>query len=294
MEERRVFDLPNEEQFLLLLDVCIELSKSLSGKAATERLIYSTNVFTKQVLAAYTLWGVTHPSPFPELKALSTDGRMHDFSSAYVLLRSMYETVLSSNYILLDSAFQSAQHVVVEVAELHAMKEQAYLLRNMRSKHPEAIQILDSLPGKMKTIEEHSEFKYLPESIQNYVRADGLQQRNWHKENNESLSVLAGFHKTLHTHYYKYFSNYAHSDPLSVRQVGAVRNPSDAENMISSVSYYALSFLGKSLRIHQKVSDSEGMRFAISQELSDIIKFWDAMSQLDLSEQDLDNNNPAS
>ena len=293
MDRRRVYKLPSEEQFRLLLDECIELSKSLSGKTAPDRLIYSAGVFTKQVLVAYTLWGITHPSPHPELKALSQDATLQDFPSAFVLLRSMYECVLNSNYILLGSEFQSARHVVIEVARLHAMREQAYLLRSMKSKRPEATMILDDLPVRRKSIEEHSEFKYLPESVRNYVRADDLQKSNWHKKNNESLAVLAGFHETMHAQYYKYFSNYTHSDPLSVQQVDAVRSPLDSENMISSAFDYASSFLGKSLRIHREVSESDGMRFAISQEASDIIDSWDDISKHDLSQEDFGNNNPA-
>lgn len=270
-----IFDVDSREQFRRLLDECIGVSVllSVSGKEGSERLRYSTGVFTKQVLSGHTIWSICKPLPRPELPAMQRDV-LHDFSSAFVVLRSMYEAVFYPYYVLCSDDFANARNVVVLVAELHAERERLCLANNMHSSSDKIAEVVNRLTALKSGIMNDVEFNALPQHVQAYVKTDNSVVRRWCTCKVEDMAVAAGFHESKHLQYYKFFSNYAHSDPLAVQQVEAIRSPADADQMASSIPDYATNFLSRALELHRDVCSSEGLPFDISSDAAELIRFW--------------------
>lgn len=278
-----LYNLPHKDKLQLLFKQSHELQRKIAGIPSNDRLEYAIGVLTAQSLKAYSIWSICNPVPRPEL--LESVGVISDFSSGNVLLRSMYEAVLVSRYILLDDEFSKSRRIVVSVARLHGKREQYMLLKNMGSKRPEMANLEINLSRLKQFILDHNEFKYLPTFSQEYTRRSDIPNSKWHKKSTEQLAIRAGFHKTQHLQFYKYFSNYTHADPYAIDQISAVRQPAEAEEMTKQLYSHTENFLSVSLDIHLSVLNSENNDIPISREALEIIKLWKYIDSQDLAEE---------
>lgn len=195
----------------------------------------------------------------------------------------MYEAIFVSRFLLLDKEFEDCRNVIVKVARLHADRERYLLLTNMKSKRPEMENLREDLKKLKKDILEHEEFHSLPSYAQVYTNRDGINNSKWHNKSRKQLAKSAGFHLTVDLQYYKYFSNYTHSDPYSIQQISAIRDPSQSRSLTENLYDIAENFLSVSLANHLEVCESEGISLSISDESKDIIRLWKEFNICDLS-----------
>jgi hypothetical protein len=273
----------SESDFQTLLDESITAGKKLTGIEGPPRLIYSTGVFTKQLLTSYTLWRVMHPAPTLGLDSLKDGQIIHDFPSAFVLIRSLYETMLQAYNTVLSKDYSQARNVVMSVARLHSLRERLTLANNMNSKHEVVLQMREEIGPLRERIFVHDEFEHLPKAVRRYVKEPQVTNRSWHSKSVSTLAEEAGIHATWHLQYYNYLSNYTHADPMSIEQVEAVRSPAEPANLIDIAYDFGCNFLGRSLRYHSIVCTEEGHEAAISDESSAVIDFWVKLNTHEMS-----------
>jgi len=276
-----IYEMSDRDRFALLFRECHEVQRMIKGRPTNEKFEYAIGIFTAQNLKAYTIWSICNPMPKSEI--LDENGVIHDFHSGNIILRAMYEAILVSRFLLLDKEFEKCKSVIVKVARLHASRERYLLLTNMKSKRPEMEDLKEDLKNLKKEILEHEEFHSLPSFIQAYTNRDGIKNSKWHNKSRQKLAKSAGFHMTVDLQYYKYFSNYTHSDPFAIEQIRAIRHPSQSQALTENLYDIAENFLSVSLSNHLEVCESEGIALSISDETKDIIRHWKEFNKCDLS-----------
>lgn len=292
------YDLNNNEKLLLLFKESHQLQRKIAGRPSNNRLEHAISIFTAQSLKAYTIWAICNPLPRNEI--LENNGIIHDFPSGYVLSRSMYETILVSRFPLLDEEFVNSRNAIVLVAILHGYREQNLLLTNMQSKNPKFEEIKAGLKQLKEDILKHPEYISLPQYARDYTNRDDIPNQKWFPRKlptiklgaeSEKISVMeelalrAGFHASQHLNYYKYFSNYVHSEPFALNQIGAVRSPEQSKELTNNLYSYAENFLSVSLDIHLEVCKSEGIKVSISDDALEIIKLWKYINSEDMAKE---------
>lgn len=288
------YNMKSREKLLLLFKESHTLQERISGRPTNDRLEYAIAVFTAQSLKAYTIWSICNPLPRSDI--LENRGVIHDFQSGYVLLRSMYETTLVSRFILLDDEFKNTRLAIVMVAKLHGYREQNWLLTKMKSTNPMLGEIKERIKQSKTEILQHDQFYSLPDYAQDYVKKDDIPNGPWlprefktilpSGENvkisrMQELASRADFHESQHFQYYKYFSNFVHSDPFAIMQIGAVKHYGDSERMTKKLYYHAENFLAISLHYHLAICKSEGITFDASVEAREIIETWQYINSQD-------------
>lgn len=293
-----IYNMTSRQKLLLLFKESHLLQRKIAGHPSNDRLNYAIAVFTAQSLKAYTIWSICNPLPRSEI--LENNGVIHDFQSGYVLLRSMYETVLVSRFILLDEEFANSRIAVVKVAQLHGLREQNWLLTKMKSTNPMLNEIRVHLTNLKTEILEHDQYNGLPSYAQEFVKMKDIPNSQWFPRKLETikpsespelvatmeeLALRAGFHVSQHFQYNKYFSNYIHSDPFAIMQIGAVEYFGDSQQMTGNLYYHAENFLAVLLDIHIAVCKSEDISLDITDESSEIIKLWQYINSRDWTEE---------
>lgn len=283
-----IHKMSDRDRFVLLFRECHELQRQIFGRPSNINFEYAIGVFTAQNLKAYTIWSICNPVPRQEI--FDNNGVVQDFHSGNIILRAMYETILVSRFLLLDQEFKECRSVIVKVARLHGYREQHLLLTNMNSKLPEMENLKENLKKSKKEILEHEEFHRLPLYAQAYVNRDDIPNSKWYHKSREQLAKSAGFHKTVDLQYYKYFSNYTHSDPFAIQQISAIRHPSHSQDLTERLYQHAENFLSVSLALHLEVCKLEGMVLSLSNETEDLVKYWKKFNLLDLSLENFEDN----
>lgn len=270
-----IYEMSHRDKLALLFRESHKLQEVTTGLSGTDRLIHAVSVFLSQSLKVYSIWSICNQVPRKEI--LENQRVIDDFSSGFVLLRSMYETLLASRFLLLDNEFSECRDIIVKVARLHGAREQNLLLTRVKSTKPEAKYIKSYCPRLKDELLKHNEYENLPQFAKDYIEKPDIPNHNWYSKKKFPLKELAhrvGINETIHLQFYKYFSNYTHSDPFALIQIGAIRDPMEARKMIDIVYWLAENFITISINIHRKVCDSEDISLHISEEVLELIEFW--------------------
>lgn len=256
-----------------LIKECISIDDQLVGKNVNQLLFYSGGFFTKQELNAITIYNICRPLPRPELFGHDKP-YAPDFASGFVVARSMYETVLNSNYVLLSNEFANCRDLLMKIIELHSLRERIRFGENMKSTNPKLEAIRQAAQSLERSVISDQNFDALPQLTQKFVKKIGKNVWEWHNNSVKDLALKAGFHETWHEQYYGYFSNYAHSNPITAEQIGWIRSPGEADELASILPDLVENFLGRSLDIHEKACRAGGLPFKISDRTKSTIEFW--------------------
>lgn len=270
----------DKTSYLKLIQECMSVDEIVQKCTPNDRLDYSVGVFLRQELSAITLYCIFEPVSRPDI--FGAENSINDFQSGFVISRSMYETVLMSNYILLGEQIQHYKNALLMVARLQALRERIRFAQNMKSQNPRA-KLFEEQSKKLKEeIIAHSEFSSLPSISREYVKESGKQHWKWHEYGMEDLARFAGFHKTWHTQYYGFLSNYSHANPLSIEQVESVRSPRQAEDMASILPDYGENFLSRSLDIHVRVCQDQGIDIEMPANSKKCVDMWKELNSKEM------------
>ena len=290
------YDMTSMERLLLLYKESQKLQKEIGRRPSNNRLNYVTSIFAAQNHKAYTIWSICNPLPRSEL--LENSSVIHDYQSGYVLLRSMYETILVSRFILIDDQFANSRMVIVEIAHLHGLREQNWLLSKLK-RGPRSDEVKADITRLKAEILQHPQYNSLPQFAKDYVNRNDIPNGPWLPKKlkttqpiceNKDISTMeelahrVGFHESQHFQYHKYFSNYIHSDPFVIMQLAAVMHLGETEQMTERLYYHAENFLAISISNYLAILDSESVIFKVSEKVNEIINFWKQYNSRDWQE----------
>jgi len=257
------------------LGECIDLARDRPSADGNRRLVYSNNVFKRQILAAYTALSVFDP-PKHDIPSLR-GGRIYgDFPTAALILRGMYECFLEGRYILMDTDFHNCRDVVIDAAILHAQRERLAMAKLERHRPhllvSNAMSVLDTAASAM----DNEQYSSLPTGVRNYIaRATCLPNKAWHGKKLEKLALRAGIQRSHHRSLYKYCSNHAHCNAYSLQQIGSVTSASDVEGeLVPGLCAYTIHMLYFAVDLFRAVQQDEGYSVHLSQGLSEEVGDW--------------------
>jgi len=247
-----------------------------------DRVGYANAIFTRQILSAYAVYCLSYPTPRKEFKSLNNK-IFYDFPSCFAILRCMYENLIKANFILLNDKFKVVKNIILDVASLHAVREQIILFDNKRRSSHKFQELKEKHEKLIDELKEHNEYNNLDCNIRKYIEIYNGKNNKWYPDKLEDIAVLAGFHRNKHLYYNKYYSNYIHSDPLSIKEVRAVRNSSDTEQSISSAIDCTINFLSMTLNFYMNFCNNENIIIELSEYSKGLIDKWIDENQKDLS-----------
>ncbi|MEE8577663.1 MAG: DUF5677 domain-containing protein [candidate division Zixibacteria bacterium] len=269
-----MYDLKNIQTMFLDLQNVVEesvsVSKQINGEEASERCWFIGRFITEQARTSVTIWTVINPQPRPDLACL--DGKANvDISSAWVLLRSLYERLLQWQWVFCNDEFEHCPNIIIDIANIHSTREREKVSANLDD-HKGVLEAVNLRQQMCDEIYEHEEFDDLPEDQKRYVESVGT--GNWPPMKVIDLAKKCGFSRSQHDAIYAYASQHAHGRPRGLLQVAT---PSGAAMMMLGGMFYASGILSLSLDVCRKAIAAEGVTIQLSQKAEGIAAQFEEM-----------------
>lgn len=241
---------PTKETFNALIAFSLKIISDHTNIQTDRRGEFADNFLTKNTINAITISNIVFPNPI-QLPIISISPLLlYDLSSAYVLVRSLFESYINFHYLLIDKSTPEEKELKYLLWDRHVFTERIKMsrYRNTVRYHIEADEKL--VANLINQINSNAHFKSLSLNDQKRIL----------KENKYSLlfvpekSIRAGINENHTRFLYKFLSNYAHSDPFSIMQFNAVTNSGEAKGLIEGLPLiYAEAFLSLSISLYSNI-----------------------------------------
>lgn len=261
--------------FEKILNISIFLSKLTKKVSCSRKASECSYFFQKNILSAYTVYSIYYPKAVIELPALSKGTVLQDFPSAFVIVRSMFETYINMYFLLFDSDSEDEIEFRLDMWEKHGLIEQTTLL-NYRDVHKDNIDVnlneIEELRNKIKGSEY---FQNLSEPDKQLLDNSG----KWTRLNKIQLAEKAGISLSLSEFIYKFLSNYTHSEAFSLMQIKSVSSFDDSIQLSTLPKMFAEMFLALTLCQFTKLNLFDKKILTKDRDIIRIIRFWSIASR---------------
>lgn len=106
------------ESFKKVLESAIKISKLTTGLPCTRAQEMAADFLTKNVLTSITLWNIFNPPIIKDSAILGQHSGIYDFPSANVLIRSLFESYINLNYLLIDPTTEEEREFRLDLWDL--------------------------------------------------------------------------------------------------------------------------------------------------------------------------------
>lgn len=219
-----VFEFGSKNSLFLLIRRSTKINKDTTGTEEDESKRIAHIFFSRNLLTTITIWNIIEPPPLmiPEFRSEMT--QFHDASSAFTLVRNLFESYVNMHHLLIDNQNESERELKLLLWNRHYREE--------RKKMAEFRSLKDIKLEKEKTEIEEINRKILQN--QHYKTLKKGQQK--HIEDNKNWSLLNFIERAKRSniqekqvqYMYKFLSNYAHSESFAIMQYSSIKNPNEA------------------------------------------------------------------
>ncbi|QQS37587.1 MAG: hypothetical protein IPM56_06435 [Ignavibacteriales bacterium] len=261
--------------FEKILDISIYLSK-LTRKVSCSRKASECSIFfQKNILSAYTVFTIYNPKPVISLPALSVGAVFQDFPSAFVIVRSMFESYINMCYLLFDSVSEEEIEHRLDLWEKHGLVEQNILLK-YRNVHKEKInENLSDIEEIRSKILKSKHFINLSDSDKQSISYSD----KWTRLNKMQLAEKAEISLSLSQFIYKFLSNYTHSEAFSLMQIKSVSSFDESVQLSTLPKLFAEMILALTLCKFTKLNLFDKKILTKDKEIIRIIRYWSITSK---------------
>lgn len=260
-----------EHSFEKLLNHSIFVSKETTGIQCSRAEQEASVFLQKNILSAYTVYNIQNPKPNDVFPALKKGSLLHDFASAYVLVRSMFEAYVNMYYLLINPSSDEEREFRLDRWEKHALTERQKMAESLGSSNPILTKDKEHISRFTKNILSSEYFRNLEPSQQQSIR-------NSHKWT--SLKVIeradkAGIHRSQSEYIYKFLSNYTHSESFSIMQLSSIENAKQPLEFCRIPVHYAEMFLALTLSAFSRLNPLDKKLVMQNEEIFNVLVFWE-------------------
>lgn len=258
-----------DNEIRILLQTALSISSNLRGIDCDRRQSELSGLFMKQVLHCYTFFNIINPQPNSKLS--SSEAVFYDFSSANIIVRSVFETYVNmlTLYDFTNSNTENVKEFYLDLWDLHALCERRRIskvfqgsdfLNNLNTNRKEKLDDNEkSINYFCKKILDNPFLKQLDKPEQNSIKSKLMNSANgylhWQKESIETRAEKYGISKSIIDYLYKYTSAYVHSTSLANMQMLAPQNEEEYLFMLEVPKNFIIIFLSQTINKYNDVID---------------------------------------
>jgi len=236
--------------------------------------------FQKTVQNAYSLFHICNPTPNHIFSSLSKNALIYDFTSANVIVRSMFEAYINMYFLLLDKISDEERNFRLDRWEKHALTERKIIVEALGSKHSILETDAEEINKFETKIYESKYFNKLSENEQTSIR----KSKKWTKLNALEKADLAGIDRSQAEYLYKILSNYTHSESYAIMQLHSIEEPLEAKELCNLSMIFGEMFLSLSLAGFASVNQDVLELAYQNEQVVELIKFWNQLKSKKLNE----------
>lgn len=238
------------------------------------------NVFlTRSAMMGMTLYRTVFPNS-ADFTQFLPKGVIHDYISAWNIVRSVFEGYINMNYLFVDPKTPELRDFRLLLAERHAICERVKMAMSSGITGAK----LEEQRFRLRAIEQElfrsKTFNDLKSRIQKEIRKGTL----WACDAPHALNRAdrAGVDRSQSEYLYKMSSNHVHAENLSLEQIAAVNGPEGGRPLIELPKIYGIMYLALTLSTMAKVAEEAKHFVGIDQELVLLVQAWEEHKKQDL------------
>lgn len=259
----------------------LKISSDLTGIDCTRQQEIASDFLLKNSLVSLTLWNIIFPKDLTEFPNITKSFKVHDFPSAYVLIRTLFEGYINMYFLLIDPISDSECEFRLNIWDRHALIERQKMGNSLGSTHEQIQREKEQIEKYTQLIRNSDYFESLAKKDQEYYIAT----EKWTKLSKTDLAKKAGFHQSQSEFIYKFLSNYAHGDPYAIMQIHCIDSPILADKFTKKIPLeYTEMFLCLTLNIFGQIFPKGKSIFMKDKVLMEIIDFWEDLKTKDFKE----------
>ena len=276
-----MMEVRTKESLHHIISFALKISFDTSGIDCTRQQAIASDFLLKNSMVSLTLWNIIFTKDSKEFPIITESFKVHDFPSAYVLIRTLFEGYINMYYLLIDPVSDCECGFRVNLWDRHALIERQKMGNSLGSKHEQIAREKEQIEQYTHRIKNSDYFNNLSEKDQKSY----LTTEKWTKLKKADLARRAGIHKTQSEFIYKLLSNYAHCDPFALMQIHCIDSPDLAERFMRKTPLdYTEMFLSLTLNIFGKIFPKGKSMIIRDDDLMKIIDFWEELKTKDFKE----------
>ncbi|MCI0330485.1 MAG: DUF5677 domain-containing protein [candidate division Zixibacteria bacterium] len=273
----------DDASFVKVLGSALNVSKQTTEQSCTRGQREGSLFLLKNCLSGLTLFRIFNPTDFSEFPQVGPSFKVNDFPTAYVIIRTMFETYINMYYVLIEPKREAEKEHRLDLWECHGYA-QTLIMGKTFGLQDDALKVTEGNYRQIKKKIISSDFyKSLSKKKKESIKAD-----EWNPNVNKvALAIRSGFHPTQARFFYKFLSNYAHSERYSLMQMGEVKSPQHSEGLLNSFpKTFAEMLLALTVNAFAKMYSPAMDLIAKDEELLKILNGWEKAKRKDFTKWD--------
>lgn len=269
-----------DNSFQKVLRGALQVSALTTNQQCTRAEQEASDFLLKNGLSGLTFYRILYPTPIGDFPEISPNFNLYDFTTANVIVRTMFETYVNMYYIIFDPKTEEEREFRLDLWYCHALSERQKMGKSLGSKNPRMAEEEKQYLSLKNKIKSSSFFSKLPQNEKDSIETSD----KWTRDSTIERATKSGFHNSQSEFLYKFLSNYAHSEPFSLMQIHDVKSPEDAKMLLNALpKSYAEMFLALTLNLFGKIYNPAKSIIDKDKELLEIIDFWEDMKGQDFT-----------
>lgn len=248
------------------------ISVKTSGISCNRGQALASDFLTKNTLCSTSI------SRILNLNCTNDLPKIYDFTSVYVLLRSLFEGYINMYYVLIDPKTDSEKEFKLDLCDRNALYERQKMGEFIGFKHLRLLEEKESIEKYTESIKKSNYFKSLKDNEkQSYIETEKWTKSKW-KERADKSNI----HESHFEFFYKLLSNYAHSEPFALMQIHDVKSPKITKELTYLQMELTEMYLSLTLKLFSKLLPEAKVIIERDGVLLKIINFWEDFKKKDL------------
>lgn len=234
-----------KETFYDLIQLAAKVNTETIGKETDEAKKFAHIFFSKNLITSITILNIINPKPI-KIGVLGNEySQVYDPSSAFVLLRNLFETFVNMHHLLIDNRDDSELKLKLLLWNRHFRAERKKMADLRCIHHPKIDQELKEIEIINQGIKLNGYFKKLSEKEQKKI----LRIDFWSEYTKTMRAERSYINEKRAQFMYKYLSNYSHSESFAIMQYSSINNPKEAiEQLESIIVHYSEGLLSLTIK----------------------------------------------
>lgn len=268
-----------------VISSAIDISFLIEGIEGNRGQEIAANFLTKNTMVAITIWNIIDKNNV--FKIDNKEINFPDFSSALVLIRSLFEGYINMYYLLIAPETEEEEEFRLNMWDRHGLLERQRMANYIGSSS-------DKLEYESKKINEYNKKIFDSSYFEEMSEPDKQGYKNtnnWTRKTALDRADIANIDRSQSEFIYKFLSNYSHSESYALMQINSVENKNIAEDLVENLPIrFTEMFLSLTINIYSKLFPEASSYLEKDESLYNIIKQWEELKSQDIVEINIDNN----
>jgi len=231
-----------------VISASMNISIQASGKPCSRAQSIACDFLLKNTLVAVSIWSLINPRNLDDF-GIGNNQIVHDFPSAFVLVRTLFEGYINMYYLLVNPRSDEERDFRLFIWERHALLERQKMGKFLGSTHDKLADEKNKIQQLTKKITSSNYFKKLSKPNEKWIR----KEKEWTETSVFERADIAEIDRSQYKFIYKFLSNYVHSEAYALMQISSIRSPNTASSFMKIPLQYTEMFLSLTLSVTKSI-----------------------------------------